>query len=250
MMAEHVRNLKPSAKSGKRFLAVVRNRKCNRNHLRRCLLPAGLLDIRAGSPQNPSSSKHTRQPPVPRTLTSRLLPFTLSLDRWLARLYSAVRVALEVHKRFGPSENEPPTVHVFVHVIKLGTVHPDSKRQALARRLLALGLALLWVREPWGGLGHCHYHPPRGVGETAGEPGFARVRNQRTPRSRDGTVDFERAQVSSMSRWAGLKRFRTRIPAEVFSPANGNTFQSSPSSFFVLGLRGVGSCSGLLTWGI
>lgn len=153
MMAEHVRNLKPSAKSGKRFLAVVRNRKCNRNHLRRCLLPAGLLDIRAGSPQNPSSSKHTRQPPVPRTLTSRLLPFTLSLDRWLARLYSAVRVALEVHKRFGPSENEPPTVHVFVHVIKLGTVHPDSKRQALARRLLALGLALLWVREPGGGSG-------------------------------------------------------------------------------------------------
>jgi hypothetical protein len=67
------------------------------------------------------------------------------------------------------------------------------------------------------GLGHCHPPPPSSFLALRGSQ-FRSVRNQRTPRSRDGKVDFERAQVS---RWTGLKRFRT---ARVFFASQPNTF--------------------------
>jgi hypothetical protein len=106
-MAEHVRNLKPSAESGKRRCRPEPKKYSNRNHHRRCPLTVGHR-YGTGPPQSPSSSKHTQQPPAPRTLASRLLSFTPSLAGSHV-LYSAVRVALEVAQAFRTvRKNKPP----------------------------------------------------------------------------------------------------------------------------------------------
>jgi hypothetical protein len=94
----------------------------------------------------------------------------------------------------------------------------------------------LWVREPGRGTGgsgtatRAHCPPYELWGRLRGSQ-FRSVRNQRTPRSRAvrGGMLISNAQV---------KRFRTRIHAEVFSPANRNTFHRHRHRFLCWGYVG------------
>jgi hypothetical protein len=122
-------------------------------------------------------------------------------------------------------------------------VHPDSKRQALAFPLSRfLGPCALGPgagKETGNrGLGHCHCHQSFRCGGDCGGASFASSKST-YPEVDGGMVDFERAQVS---RWTGLKRFRTAV--RVFFASQPNTFHRHRFGWGgEKGLRGVVSCS-------